>query len=147
MKRVIILLPCVLLLGYLMLRAWACMVYNYDRDIGNQDRIAKAYISFYRDKNEFAASLKQLASTGYLPTRGAFYREPPGFWNRECDVSVSSYEIFPATEDALTKLRILARKTQDGNWDFNPPINSDIHDGIMGVKASREGSKSQQTAK
>ncbi len=85
MKKVVIGLIIVSIVGYIAIRFWVCTVYNYDRDIRNQEQIAKGYVSFYRDKNELPPSLPQAtrrcglsASEGPFLSRAAWVLEPNG---------------------------------------------------------------------
>jgi len=104
-------------------------IYNYDRDIAKQQRIADAYIAYHNTKHIYPSSLADLISAGDLPRVGP-YKEPPGFlwWN--IAFNKGDYEVFPPKNNDLSSLSMLGRRNSDGKWEFNPPINAKIRDGI-----------------
>jgi len=109
-------------------------VYNYKRDIANQQIIADAYVKFYVTHHEFPASLAALVSAGYLPSNARFYRDVTAwFFQPAVDYRDGSYEVFPPADGDVASLKMLGRRrTFDGRteWEFNPTVNASIRDGV-----------------
>jgi hypothetical protein len=110
--------------------------YDYSRDMFNQHKIADAYVLFYQSKHKCPAGLEDLVVAGFLPKTGSFYREPPGFWNRQVDFSMSSYEVFPPRANDVNTIDFIGRRDQKGNWVFDPVVNAYISDKIFGNNPS-----------
>jgi hypothetical protein len=128
MKRIFAVLGAIggiLLIAYLVYGS----IYIYDRDVIKQQRIADAYIAFYNVRHVFPSSLTELVLSGQLPARGA-YKEPPGIFSRDIAYTDGDYQVFPPKDHDPSTLTMLGRKGTDGRWDFNPPINAGIRDGI-----------------
>src|SRR5215207_2871684 len=45
----------------------SCDLLSYDRDLAKQEAVARAYVEFYSQTNQFPSSVAQLISMGYLP--------------------------------------------------------------------------------
>lgn len=113
--------------GYLATHYW------WDRDHWNQERIAKAYISFYKDKARCPSDLADLVNAGYLPKKAEWYKEPPGFFSRPVDFKDSCYVVLSPESNNIEDLKIIGRSIQrDGKKeiDFSPPINAELRDAL-----------------
>jgi hypothetical protein len=109
--------------------------YWWDRDNWNQERIAKAYISFCKDNNNFPKSLADLVKTGYLPEKADWYKEPPGLFPRAVDFNESCYVVMAPESGDIDKLKMIGRRVQPGKeeLDFSPPINAELRDGLRTI--------------
>jgi len=128
MRRLLILLGVI---GGVLLFAYSLygMIYIYDRDVINQQRIADAYVTFYNAHHAYPISLSELVSSGLLPKEGE-YKEPPGVFSRDTNYADGDYQVFPPKDNDPSTLTMLGRRESGGQWDFNPPINAGIRDGI-----------------
>ncbi|MEI6193217.1 MAG: hypothetical protein WCS42_02685 [Verrucomicrobiota bacterium] len=114
--------------------------YWWDRDQWNQEKIAKAYISFYTDKTNFPSSLDDLVRAGYLPEKADWYKEPPGFFAHPVASKDSSYIVLPPISDNVENLKMIGRWAQrDGKdeIDFSSPQNAVIRDTIKQLQGKR----------
>lgn len=139
MKRLLILIACffMLILFALFLLSYLYVTnYDWSRDSWNQEKIAAAYIAYFRDKRQFPDSLEVLVNAGYLPREADFYREPPGwYWHGRPIVSYQqgSYLVFAPKEGKVECLCMIARKAYIDDKEvikFNFPINADVRDEI-----------------
>jgi len=142
MKRYIrLLLTSVAVLIVIAALAFCGLVYVYstsywwDRDNWNQERIAKAYISFCKDKNKFPGGLADLVKADYLPEKADWYKEPPGLFPRAADFSESCYVVMAPESGDIDNLKMIGRRVQRGKeeLDFSPPINAEIRDGLRTI--------------
>jgi hypothetical protein len=119
-----------LLLAILGADVWWNSNWLYGRDYENQEKIAEAYFSFYKEKSAFPNSLKDLVDAGYLPERSKFYLEPPGFFRRKVNYKEGSYEVFPPKNNDFNSLTMIGRKDLrgSGDWEFQPTINASLRD-------------------
>jgi hypothetical protein len=137
MKRAILAVSVLALaFGFILLRVWYCCVYDWDRDVANQERIGRAYVCYYAERHEFAASLSNLVSAGYLPEKASYYQEPPGFWNLKEDSKSTCYAVFAPLGTDIQQLRFIGRKTSDGAWVFEPTPNAIVRDDILALQRS-----------
>jgi hypothetical protein len=114
--------------------------YWWDRDQWNQEKIAKAYISFYTDKTNFPSSLADLVKAGYLPEKAGWYKEPPGFFVRPVASRDGSYIVLPPESSNVDNLKMIGRRTQrDGKdeIDFSSPQNAVVRDAIKQLQGKR----------
>jgi hypothetical protein len=113
--------------GYLATHYW------WDRDYWNQEKIANAYILFYKDKTNYPRSLADLVKAGYLPEKADWYKEPPGIFPRAVNFSESCYVVQAPESFDLENLDMIGRRFQYNGKeeiDFGPTINAKIRDAI-----------------
>src|SRR5258708_6716148 len=87
------------------------VTYICDRDINNQEIIGKAYVRYYLEKKQFPENLEDLVTAGYLPARGHFYLEPPGFTSQEANVRMSCYIVGLPPDGDVTKLKMIGLRS------------------------------------
>jgi hypothetical protein len=139
MKSIVVIIAVILATGAATLGVYA-FTYNYKRDHANQERIAKAYIDYFRVQKSFPTALSDLVGKGYLPERSKFYQDIPSFFNRETSYRQSSYEVFAPEDGKIEDLRMIARKvTRNGKneWEFNPVVNATMRDEIKELGRSQ----------
>ena len=114
--------------------------YWWDRDQWNQEKIAKAYISFYTDKTNFPSSLADLVKAGYLPEKAEWYKEPPGFFAHPVASRESSYIVLPPESGDVENLKMIGRRTQQNGKDeidFSSPQNAVVRDTIKQLQGKK----------
>jgi hypothetical protein len=107
--------------------------YSWDRDQWNQERIAKAYVSFYADKTNYPNNLADLVKAGYLPEKAEWYKEPPGLLAHPADFKDSSYVVLPPESGNVENMKMIGSKAQQNGKDiidFTSPQNSVVRDAI-----------------
>lgn len=142
--RLVLWLAGVLIAVVAMLFVALCTVYwnsySWDRDQWNQEKIAKAYLSYYADKTNFPGSLATLVQAGYLPEKAEWYKEPPGFFNHPVDFKESSYLVQPPESGDVENLKMIGRKTQQSgkvDIDFTSPENAVVRDATEQLRKRR----------
>jgi len=142
MKKAMIVVAVLIVVGFLCLQYAATEVYNWDRDEANQERIGDAYAAYYKGQKQFPTSLADLVSKGYLPSKGRFYREPPGMLNLERSFEESSYQVLAPESGDVRNLKMIARKKSDGSWQFEPTANAYTRDRVLGFDFMRDRNRS-----
>ena len=107
--------------------------YSWGRDQWNQEKIAKAYVSYYTEKTNFPSNLAALVKAGYLPEKAEWYKEPPGLFSHPVDFNKSSYVVQPPESGNVENLKMIGRRTQQNGKeviDFTSPQNAVVRDEI-----------------
>lgn len=111
--------------------------YSWDRDKWNQEKIAKAYISYYADKTNFPSSLATLVKAGYLPEKAEWYKEPPGFFAHPVDFKESSYVVQPPESGNVENMKMIgSRMEQNGKvyTNFTTSANATVRDTLKQLR-------------
>jgi hypothetical protein len=139
MTKILLILTGLIVVAGAAVAAWASATYNYDRDHANQERIAKAYIAYFKQEKQFAPSLEALVTRGFLPPKGRFYKEPPRLLGGEISYKDSSYEVFEPKDGKVEDLRMIARKIlREGKeqLEFEPMTNAMVRDEINQLRGA-----------
>jgi len=125
------------LLGFFALVTLFSYSYWWDRDQWNQEKIVKAYISYYQSTTNFPRSLAELVRTGYLPEKAEWYKEPPGFYIHPFDFKESCYIVQAPESNDVAKLEMIGRRDKRNGKEeiqFEPMQNAIIRDAVKAIQ-------------
>jgi hypothetical protein len=143
--RAILITNLVTLLGLALFSAYLVSIYSWDRDHWNKTTIATAYVEYYKARNKFPSSIKELVEAKLLPASSSIYTEPPGLRGIISDFfppnyKDSSYVVMPPPNGDVNNLQMLGRRVTENNtenleFDFSP--NSEIRDNVLSIQSWR----------